>query len=168
MKIHPTGNLYLFAILLTTMLAIAGCESMPTRGAIAVVPKAEIQFIDFQGFDKDIAAALAAPLPTVNVGFHDKVTVSALPSRVQAWIAAIDAGNGAVTVVHPKPSVTSKSPILLMGLISSLWTASQTAKEMAAKAQYNAAHSYDANIVLKLDDKGESVVDKVVFVLRKK
>ena len=157
---------YSLAALLAALLVLAGCESMPVQSSTP--PKSELQFVDFQGFDKELSAALAAPLPAVNVGFHDKVTASAIPPRVQTWIAAIDAGGGAVTVVPPKPTVTSRSPMLLIGLVSSLWTASQAAKEMAEKAQYNAAHAYDAKILLKLDEKGDSVVDKVVFVLRKK
>ena len=42
------------------------------------------------------------------------------------------------------------------------------AKEMAARAQYKSAGAYDAQIILKTDDKGDSVVEKVVFLQRKK
>ena len=156
------------AFTLAFVLALAACGSDPTPGASAGPPKDELQFVDLQGFDRDLATSLHAPLPKVDVAFYDRVTPSALPERLQPWIAAVEAGGGTVKVVPPKPSVTSRSPFLLISAISSIWSASKMAKEMSAKAQFKAAQAYDAEIILKLDDKGESVVDKVVFVQRKK
>ena len=159
------GNL---TIALALMLVLAACESNPTQPASAGPPKPELQFVDLQGFDRDLATSLRAPLPQVDVAFFDRITPSAMPPRLEQWMAAVEAGGGAVTVVPPKPSVTSKSPFMLISAISTLWSASKMAKEMSAKAQFKAAGAYDAQIILKLDDKGESVVDKVVFLQRKK
>jgi len=64
--------------------------------------------------------------------------------------------------------VTAKSPFLIISLASSLWSASKMVKDLSSKAQFKPAQVFDAEILLKVDDKGESVVDKVVFFQRTK
>ncbi len=155
--------------LLIACAALAGCADYPTGpdGAKAV-PLAQLQFVDLQGFDRDLAASLAAPLPSVDVAFYDRVTPSALPERLQKWMAAVEAGGGSVKILPPPSAVTAKSPFLLISLASSLWTANKMAKEAAVAAHFRAAHTYNADVQLKVDDKGDTVVDKVVFSQRKK
>ena len=153
---------------LALTLTLVGCGTDPAQPVSSGPPKADLQFVDLQGFDRDLARSLQAPLPKVEVAFYDRVTPSAMPERLQPWMAAVEAGGGSVKVVPPKPALTSRSPFLLISAISSIWSASKMAKEMALKAQYKTAQVFDAEIQLKLDEKGESVVDKVVFVLRKK
>lgn len=149
-------------------LTLSACGIDPTLPASSGPPKPELQFVDLQSFDRDLTQSLQAPLPKVDVAFYDKVTPSALPERLQPWMAAVEAGGGSVKVVPPKPALASRSPFLLISAISSIWSASKIAKELALKGQYKTAQAFDAEIQLKLDEKGESVVDKVVFVQRKK
>lgn len=149
------------------VLTLVACESNPTQAVSAVPARPDLQFVDLQGFDRDLSGALSAPLPRVEVAFYDRITPSAMPERLQHWMASVEAGGGSVKVVPPKSSVTAKSPFILISAISTLWTASKMVKEVSVQAQFKAAHAYDADILLKLDDKGESVVDKVVFVQRK-
>ena len=157
-----------FGLCVLLALTLAGCGTEPAQPVSSGPPKPDLQFVDLQGFDRDLARSLQAPLPKVEVAFYDRVTPSAMPERLQPWMAAIEDGGGTVKVIPPKSSVTSRSPFLLISAISSIWSASKIAKEMALKAQYKTAQAFDAEILLKLDDKGESVVDKVVFVQRKK
>ena len=149
-------------------LTLSACGIDPTQPASSGPPKPELQFVDLQSFDRNLTQSLQAPLPRVDVAFYDKVSPSTMPERLQPWMAAVEAGGGSVKVVPPKPALTSRSPFLLISAISSIWSASKMAKELALKAQYKTAQVFDAEIQLKLDEKGESVVDKVVFVLRKK
>lgn len=153
---------------LLLVFGLMGCESNPSQSAAATPPKPELQFVDLQGFDRELSGSLSAPLPKVDVAFYDRITPSTMPERLQTWMAAVEAGGGKVTVVPPKPSVTAKSPFLLISAITSIWSATKMAKELSAKAQFKAAEAYDAQIILKQDDKGEAVVDKVVFVQRPK
>ncbi|MCF8211484.1 MAG: hypothetical protein K9K38_19090 [Rhodoferax sp.] len=144
-------------------IVMLGCQTSPTQTAPA---KPELAFVDIQGFDRDLTGSLSSPLPKVDVTFYDRIVPSALPVRLQTWIASVESGGGSVKVVPPKSNLTSKSPFMLIGAISSLWSASKTAKDMSTQAQFNAAKDYDAEIILKVDDHGDSVVDKVVFVKR--
>lgn len=157
-----------FAAGLAFALAIAGCESNPTQTSDASPPKAELQFVDLQGFDRDLSGSLSAQLPKVDVAFYDRIAPSAMPERLQQWMASVEAGGGTVKVIPPKSTVTAKNPFLLISAATSLWSASKMAKEMATKAQFKAAQAFDAEIVLKVDDKGATLVDKVVFIQRKK
>lgn len=156
-----------FFVLVTAILLVA-CESNPPQLAATALPKSEMQFVDLQGFDKDLASALAAPLPRVDVAFYDRIAPSALPDRLQQWMASVQAGGGEVKVTPPKSNLTSKSPLLLISAVTTLWSASKMAKELAIKAQFKSAQAYDAEIILKLDDKGDTLVEKVVFSQRKK
>lgn len=173
----PASTAALIATLACVAQGLVGCVSNPTAPAAAATtasstaptaPKAQLQFVDLQGFDRDLAASLGAPLAQVDVAFYDRITPSALPERLQKWMASVEAGGGTVKVVQPPSSVTARSPFLVISAISSLWTANKMAKEAAVAAQFRAARAYDAEILLKLDDKGETVVDKVAFNQRKK
>ena len=168
--IHKTTLLSIaaFAFWLVFLPTLIGCESNPTQTSDASPPKAELQFVDLQGFDRDLSGSLSAQLPKVDVAFYDRIAPSAMPERLQQWMASVEAGGGTVKVIPPKSTVTAKNPFLLISAATSLWSASKMAKEMATKAQFKAAQAFDAEIVLKVDDKGATLVDKVVFIQRKK
>jgi hypothetical protein len=145
--------------------ALVACETIPSQQVGSAPPKPELQFVDFAGFDRDLTNSLSSALPNVDVVFYDRVSPSALPERVQQWMAAVEAGGGTVKVV-PAPSKTRS--LLLIGVITSIWSASKMAKEMAAKAQFRAAQAYDAEIFLEADDKSNTIVRKISFVRREK
>lgn len=153
-----------YALSLAVMLA--ACVSNPTEPSSTASARAALQFVDLQGFDRDLSGSLSAPLPKVDVSFYDRIAPSALPERLQHWMASVEAGGGTVKVVPPKSNVTAKSPFLLISAVSTLWSASKMVKDISNQAQFKPAGAFNAEIVLKLDDKGESVVDKVVFLRR--
>ena len=139
---------------------------MPGSKEAAVPAKSELSFVDLQGFDKELHSSLSEPLPKVEVAFYNPLTPNALPERLQNWMAAIETGGGKVKVTPPKSTVTAKDPFLLFTLASTLWSASKTAREMSTSAKFNSAQGYDAEILLKVDNSGTSVVDKVIFIKR--
>lgn len=159
-------NIRVFSIAVLLALLV-GCESVPVNPVDAANSKEHLQFVDLQGFDRNLSASLSVNHPQVVVDFYDQITPSALPVRLQTWMAAVESGGGTVKVVPPKSSVTAKNPLLLMSAISSLWTASKMAKELASKAQFQKVQAYNAEIRLKVDDQGRSMVDQVVFLQKK-
>lgn len=156
----------LAAVVIGTVGGMAGCESAPTAPAEAPVLKSELQFLDMQSFDRELSQALSAPLPKVDVIFYDQVTPSALPERLQNWLTSVEDGGGRIKVTPPKSDVTAKDPFLLMSLVSSLWSATKMTKAALLNSQFKVARSYDAEIILRENDKGQNVVDKLVFVMR--
>ena len=165
MKKSKIGHL---SVTLALALLLLACESSPTQLVSAGPPKAELQFVDLQGFDRDLTTSLSTPLPRVNVAFYDRVVPSALPERLQHWMKAVEAGGGSVKVVPPKSDVTAKSPFLLISAISSIWSASKLFKDMSTQAQFKAASAFNAEIILKRDESGEAVIDTVVFLQKPK
>ncbi|QDL52758.1 hypothetical protein [Rhodoferax aquaticus] len=156
-------------MLATTLLlaaSLTACETQPVAPSAAVAAKPEVAFVDLQGFDRDLSGALAAKLPKVDVAFYDRIAPSALPERLHHWMASVEAGGGTVKVTPPPGSVTPKDPFLLISAISAVWNASKMVNAAAINAQYKPAQAYDAQIVLKADPQGVSVVDKIVFVQR--
>lgn len=153
---------------LALSVVLLGCAA-PSGQPVSQTPaKPELTFVDWQGFDRDLSGSLTAPLPKVDVTFYDRITPSTLPLRLQHWMASVESGGGTVKVVPPKSELTAKSPFLLIGAISSLWSASKTVKEISKQAQFQSAEAYDAEVILRQDDKGDSVVDRVVFIKRQK
>jgi hypothetical protein len=149
---------------------LSACQSNPNAPApeAAAPAKPALQFVDLPGFDKDMTSSLGAQLPQVQISFYDRITPSALPERLQRWMASVEASGGNVKIVPPPSTVTARNPFMLLSAATSLWTANKMVKEAAVTAQYKNAHPYDAQIVLKNDDKGDTVVEQVVFSQRKK
>jgi hypothetical protein len=158
----------LAALTLSLVLLLAACNSNPPVPEVAVEPKPNLSFVDLQTFDRDLSSSLKAPLPAVDVAFYDRITPSTLPERLQKWMASVEAGGGSVKIVPPKSTVTAKNPFMVISAATSLWSANKMIKEAAVEDQFKLAKSYDAEIRLKVDDKGDTLVDRVVFVQRKK
>lgn len=140
-------------------------------GCAASAPPAEparpaLQFVDLQQFDRELGASLSAPLPRVEVSLYDRVAPSALPARLQRWLGAADQGGGKVRVVPAPGSVTPKNPLLLVSIISSLWSGQNMAKEIAAESRLRAARNYDVQVFLRQDEHGDTLVDRIVFEQR--
>lgn len=145
-------------------LLIAGCATAPAPAPEP--PRPALQFVDLQQFDRELGASLAAPLPRVEVSFHDRITPSALPPRLQRWLGAADQGGGKLRVVPPPGSVTPKNPFLLVTMISTLWSGQKVAREIAAESRLRVAHGYDVQMMLRQDERGEAVIDRIVFEQR--
>jgi hypothetical protein len=151
---------------LLLVVSLCACETNPVTSEANTAAKPDIQFVDLQGFDTDLSHALVTQLPRVEVNFYDRVSPSAMPGRLQTWLSSVEAGGGKVKVTPPKSDISAKDPFLLLSLASSLWSASKAAKEAASKSQFVPAHAYDAELVLKDDGNGHSVIDHVVFAKR--
>jgi hypothetical protein len=139
-----------------------------TSAAVPSPAKSKLEFIDLQGFDRDLHNALSATLPAIDVAFYSRVSPSALPERLQKWMAAVESGGGTIKVTPPKSTVTAKNPFLIIGVVNFAFNVSKAAKLEAEYSQFKPAKSFDAEIVLKADGEGESIVDKVVFTPRVK
>ena len=72
----------LLVLFLSMASFLTACQTSPNQSTTSV-PKSQLQFIDLHSFDHDLSAALAAPLPTVDIAFYDRITPSALPERIK-------------------------------------------------------------------------------------
>ena len=165
-RVVPAASVGVWLLLGFGLCGCANSPNEPPAALSAAAVKSELQFLDVQSFDRELAGALAAPLPKVDVSFYDHVTPSALPERLQNWLTSVEAGGGTVKVTPPKSEITAKDPFLLVSLVSSLWSATKMTKAAVQSSHFRFARNYDVEVVLKEDDKGQNVVDKLVFVMR--
>jgi hypothetical protein len=170
---------HLYRSLLTVIASIAllsACESVPDTKAAgsptatntnAVLAKPALEFIDLAGFDRELGASLAAKLPNVNVAVVNTVEAHHIPERIQAWLHAVEDGGGTVTVSPPKSNVTAKNPLILLSVVSGIWNSVKAHKAVKAFELHRPARAYDAEILLKINDQGDRLLDKIIFTERK-
>jgi hypothetical protein len=159
----PMKQQQLFAQLacvgLTALLVACASPPSPTTASAQVKPN--IEFIDLANFDRDLNASLGAKLGVVDVAVVNSTTATAIPQRLQAWLQAVEAGGGTVKVSPPQSSVTSKNPFLLLSLVSGVWNSIKVTKAVQSHEMHKPARAYNAEIILKIDDKGERLIDKI-------
>jgi hypothetical protein len=155
-------------------LALAGCQSTPPAsgggasapGSPTASPAEPLRFIDLQSFDEALSRALSEGRPTVAVAFYDRVTPNALPARLQSWMAAVETHGGKIQVVPDPDALATRNPVLIIGALTTLWSAFKVGSEMAYRALFRKVQGYDAQIRLRNNAAGESLIDRIVFVRR--
>jgi hypothetical protein len=152
--------LALAGVTLCISRAHAQSTSAP-EGNIPTVP-----FIDIPKFDRDLYNALSHKTEQVNVSFYDQVSPNKMPERLQKWISAVEKTGGKVDVEPPPNEPVPKSPLFLIGLIGSLWSAIKALAEIKEESVYLAAAKRNVVIVLDRDATRQIVVARVNFLPR--
>lgn len=141
--------------------AMAQTEAQPI--ATSATAKPAIPFLDLPRFDKELAQALNAGQAEVGVSFYGKVTPNDVPMRVQKWLTAIEQSGGRLDVSPPPGDVAPRNPVLLLGLVSGLWSALKTWGEIKESQVLQAAAGHQARLVLNKTEGGEVFIERVVF-----
>jgi hypothetical protein len=149
----------------TCLILLTACANAPDPATATAKPS--VAFIDLTGFDRELHQSLGAKLAVVDVPFTANTSATAMPERVQQWLHAVEKGGGEVKVTPPHSSVTAKNPLLLLSLVSGVWNSIKVAKAVQSYELHKPAQSYDAEIVLKISDQGDRLVDKILFTERK-
>jgi len=147
-------------------LGVTACATRPLESQddpADALAQTKLQFVDLQQFDKDLSHSLSKAAPTVEIDFYGKVSPNSLPERLQPWMAAVEANGGRVKVASAESTVTTRSPLLLIGALTSLWSAAKIGAEISGKQDYKKAKGYNATIYIKTAPDGEAVVDKVML-----
>jgi len=141
--------------------AWAQSEAQPT--AVSAATRPAIPFLDLPRFDKELAQALSADQTEVGVRFYGKVTPNEVPVRLQKWLTAIEQSGGRLDVTPPPGDVAPRNPVLLLGLVSGLWSALKTWGEIKDSQVLQAAAGHQARLVLNKTEAGEVFIERVVF-----
>lgn len=155
-----------FTLLAISLVVFITACANTTTSAVEVKP--DLEFIDLDGFDQSLNASLRANLPVVDVTVVNATTATSIPPRIQTWLQSVESGGGKVTVTPPKSTIAAKNPLLLFSLVSGIWNATRATKAINSHDLHKSANKYDAELLLKIDDKGERLIDKIVFTERKK
>jgi len=154
---------------LAGLLALAGCETMPSQaeGAPPAAPahqaSSTLNFVDFAGFDRDLSSALKLKEPVVTVLMYDKVSPNNTPDRLQKWLNAVEKNGGKVEVEPPPNELTPKNPLALISLIGGLWNVIKASADLRDSQLTQAVKGHDAVISLERNDAGQVVVSKILF-----
>jgi hypothetical protein len=153
------------AVLITSWLT--ACANPPAgTGAQATAAQPNLEFVDIDNFDRSLNASLVAKLAQVDIAVVNNVTATAIPPRLQAWLHAVESGGGTVKVIPPQSSVTAKNPMLLLSLVSGIWNTIKATKAFNAHELHKPAAQYDAQIVLKISEQGDRLIDKILLTQR--
>jgi hypothetical protein len=159
-------NLFVSLIWISLLAGLlAACANPSPMSSMVAQPK--LEFIDLENFDRDLNASLGAQLANVDVIVVNSTTATTIPPRLQAWLHAVEVGGGTVKVSPPHSTVSAKNPLLLLSLVSGIWNSIKVTKAVQAHEMHKPAQAYDAEILLKIDDKGERLIDKILFTQKK-
>ena len=86
-----------------------------------------------------------------------------MPARLQKWLTAIEQSGGRLDVSPPPGDVVPRNPALLLGLVSSLWSALKTWGEIKDSQVLQAAAGHQARLMLNKTEGGEVFIERVVF-----
>jgi len=142
-------------------LAVAQTDAQPSTASATAKPS--IPFLDLPRFDKELAQALNTDQAEVGVRFYGKVTPNEVPARLQKWLTAIEQSGGRLDVSPPPGDVTPRNPVLLLGLVSGLWSALKTWGEIKDSQMLQASAGHQARLVLNKTEGGEVFIERVVF-----
>ena len=154
------------ATALGAALTCIGASSRAQTSSTEAQVTPGVAFIDIPKFDRDLYNALSHKSDPVNVTFYEQVSPNKMPERLQKWISIVEKTGGKVDIEPPPNEPVPKSPLLLIGLIGSLWSAIKALTEIKEESLYLAASKRNAVIVLERDASRQIVVARVSFVPR--
>jgi hypothetical protein len=128
--------------------------AQPTHG----LQRQGLTFLDSKLFDSRLSQELGAGKDKVDVEISGKVTLSNIPDRLDRWITRV--GEGGSVEVREGPARTRS----IFGLLPMIFSAFEHASE---ERMLEPAKNYNATILYRRDDNGDSVIERIVFTRKK-
>lgn len=138
--------------------APAAAPTPATAPEPAAPPPASVVFLDSSLFDNALASQLAAGKDQVEVAITGKISLNAIPQRMDKWITAV-ATKGEVALTQQADAPLK--PKFVLGLLPTIFSFIKMAR---AENLVDPANKYNASIQYHLDRSGEAVIDKILFV----
>jgi hypothetical protein len=124
----------------------------------AAPPPASVVFLDSSLFDNALSSQLASGKDQVEVAITGKISLNAIPQRMDKWITAV-ATKGEVALTQQADAPLK--PKFVLGLLPTIFSFIKMAR---AENLVDPANKYNASIQYHLDRSGEAVIDKILFV----
>lgn len=147
-------------------LSMAGVAlaNEPTPGEPkSALSQKELKFVDIAKFDRELGGELAAGRGGVRVSFYTRTTPNDIPERLQRWIKAVEDSGGEVNITPPPNELTPKSPMLLVGLLGSLWSSLKALNEITDERVLRAAKSHNVDFKLERAPDGSVYIAEIEF-----
>jgi hypothetical protein len=150
--------------LICLSMAGAGLATDAQTEAPAATPaQKELKFIDIAKFDRDLGGELSSGQPGVRVSFYTRTSPNDIPERLQRWIKAVEDSGGKINITPPPDELTPKSPMLLVGLLGSLWSSLKALNEISDERVLRAAQSHNVDFKLQRSPDGSIYIAEVEF-----
>ena len=162
----------------STVSTVSGAAmSVPASTSPKVPPRANLDYIETDSFDKHLAAALASDLPVVRVRFVYEVEPSNLPDKLQFLLSSIQRTGGVVDMTvpfadqNPTPAWSFKGAMdriytKLERFLSNLSNSSKSMIERAWKKPFESIDTRNASVVFGQNKKGQVIITSVNFTQR--
>ena len=151
-------------IFLSFVLLVSACSTPSPTGPIGKEPKQKLSFIDIGNFDRELTAALNAPLDSVDVVFYEKVSPNKIPERLQKWISAVERTGGTVKVESPPNEPTPRNVMTILSLLGTAYSATKNQVTLQPESFLLSTKGRNAVISLERGTNGELLVEKIRFV----
>lgn len=147
--------------LLVSVVLLAACAS----DAPPPPPKDKVAYLDTTSFDRNLSRSLNADLETIEIPVEDRMSPIAIPERLNKWLSAVDASGGSVQVkqVQDEQGKTRAFPIAIIGLAIEVIRLLRGDPE---EKLYKPAGNYDADIIVRQNQNGERVIERIVLKRR--
>jgi hypothetical protein len=141
-----------------TTQAAADAPAAQPAAEPAAPPPASVVFLDSSLFDNALSGQLSAGKDQVEVAITGKISLNAIPPRMDKWITAV-ATKGEVALTQQVDAPLK--PKFILGLLPTIFSFIKMAR---TESLVDSASKYNASILYHLDRSGEAVIDKIVFV----
>ncbi|MDD2776346.1 MAG: hypothetical protein PHU06_10345 [Gallionella sp.] len=126
------------------------------------IPPEKVTFLDSRIFDIELFKYLDAGKESVEISIAGHISLSAIPPRLDRWIAKSAEGGGKVEIL-PMPATR----MLIFSLISMAFSSMGIWEKFREESAYEKAKKYDVKIFYKKDSTGDTLVEKIVMNKRK-
>ena len=138
--------------------APVSAKAAPAAESAEAASPASVVFLDSSLFDNALASQLSAGKEQVEVAITGKISLNAIPVRMDKWITAV-ATKGEVALTQQAEAPLK--PKFVLGLLPTIFSFIKLARN---ESMVDAATKYNASIQYHLDRSGEAVIDKILFV----
>ncbi|GAB2872218.1 hypothetical protein GCM10027277_46840 [Pseudoduganella ginsengisoli] len=138
--------------------AAPAAAAAPAPEEPAAPPPASVVFLDSSLFDNALSSQLASGKDQVEVAITGKISLNAIPGRMDKWITAV-ASKGEVALTQQAEAPLK--PKFVLGLLPTIFSFIKMAR---TENLVDPATKYNASIQYHLDRSGEAVIDKILFV----
>jgi hypothetical protein len=147
-----TGETTMPSRLLIPILVLATC--LPAQAQEQA--SSSLTFLDSRLFDGALSRELAKDKETVEVEVSGKMSLNAIPQRLDQWITTVGE-SGELTLKATEPPLKPKFVAALIPVVYNV------IKQIHADRTFDPARKYNATVLYSVNREGESVINKIVF-----
>jgi len=139
-------------------ITLLGCTNTDSELELkAPTEFSTLEYLDSDYFDNTLSTNMNGKHATIEVAFLTPFSSNNVPSRVDAWLTAIGNTGGEVEM---EPAEGERKERNLASLMLSLYTVYQ---EIQKIVRYLPARHYNAKLLYRQNERGEAMIEKIVF-----